>query len=43
MKVRDGKKLTNTPKKKHLQFALKKLEMGECKGSVSTMGQGVHR
>ena len=32
VKVRDGKKLTN---KKHFQSALKKLEMSDCKGSVS--------
>ena len=35
MKVRDGKKLTSIPNKKHLQSALKKLEMSDCKGSVS--------
>ena len=35
MKVRDGKKLTSIPNKKHLQSALKKLEMSECKRSVS--------
>ena len=35
MKVRDGKKLTSIPNKKHLQSALKKLEMSVCKGSVS--------
>ena len=35
VKVRDGKKLTSVPNKKHLQSALKKLEMGKCKGSVS--------
>ena len=34
-KVRDGKKLTSIPSKKHLQSALKKMEMSECKGSVS--------
>ena len=34
VKVRDGKKLTSIPNKKHLQSALKKLEMSECKGSV---------
>ena len=33
--VLDGKKLTSFPNKKHLQSALKKLEVGECKGSVS--------
>ena len=33
--VRDGKKLTSIPNKKHLQSALKKLEMSDCKGSVS--------
>ena len=35
VKVRDERKLTSIPNKKHLQSALKKLEMGECKGSVS--------
>ena len=35
MKERDERKLTSIPNKKHLQSALKKLEMGECKGSVS--------
>ena len=35
VKVRDEKKLTSIPNKKHLQSALKKLEMGECKGGVS--------
>ena len=35
VQVRDGKKLTSIPKKKHLQSALKKLEMSDCKGSVS--------
>ena len=35
VKVHDGKKLTSIPNKKHLQSALKKLEMSECKGSVS--------
>ena len=35
MKVREGKKLTSVPNKKHLQSVLKKLEMDECKGSVS--------
>ena len=35
VKVRDGKKLTSVPNKKHLQSALKKLEMSECKESVS--------
>ena len=35
MKVRDEKKLTSIPNKKHLQSALNKLEMGDCKGSVS--------
>ena len=35
VKVRDGKKLTSIPNKKHLQSALKKLEMGDCKGNVS--------
>ena len=43
VKVRDGKKLTSIPNKKHLQSALKKLEMSDCKGSVSQIGQGVHR
>ena len=32
VKVRDGKKLTSIPNKKHLQSALKKLEMRDCKG-----------
>ena len=32
MKVRDKRKLTSIPNKKHLQSALNKLEMGECKG-----------
>ena len=35
VKVRDGKKLTSIPNKKHLQSALKKLEMSDCKGNVS--------
>ena len=35
MKVRDEKKLTSIPNKKYLQSALNKLEMGNCKGSVS--------
>ena len=35
VKVRDGKKLTSILNKKHLQSALKKLEMSDCKGSVS--------
>ena len=35
MKVRDERKLTSIPNKKPLQSALEKLEMGECKGSVS--------
>ena len=35
VKVRDWKKLTSIPNKKHLQSALKKLEMSDCKGSVS--------
>ena len=35
MKVRDEKKLTSVPNKKYLQSALNKLEMGDCKGSVS--------
>ena len=35
VKVLDEKKLTSIPNKKHLQSALKKLEMGECKESVS--------
>ena len=44
VKVRDGKKLTSIPNKKHLQSALKKLEMSDCKGSVfSKIGQVVHR
>ena len=33
VKVSDGKKLTSIPNKKHLQSALKKLEMSECKGA----------
>ena len=32
VKVRDRKKVTSIPNKKHLQSALKQLEMGECKG-----------
>ena len=35
VKVRDGKKLTSILNKKHLQSALKKMEMSDCKGSVS--------
>ena len=35
VKVRDGKKLTSIPNKKHFQSALKKLEMSDCKGSIS--------
>ena len=35
VKVRDGKKLTSVPNKKHLQSALKKLELSDCKESVS--------
>ena len=35
VKVRDRKKLTSIPNKKHLQSALKKLEMSDCKRSVS--------
>ena len=35
VKVRDGKKLTSISNKKHVQSALKKLEMSDCKGSVS--------
>ena len=35
VKVRDEKKLTSIPNKKHFQSALKKLEMSDCKGSVS--------
>ena len=35
VKIRDGKKLTSIPNKKHFQSALKKLEMSDCKGSVS--------
>ena len=35
LKVRDERKLTSIPNKKHIQSALKKLEMGECKESVS--------
>ena len=44
VKVRDGKKLTSIPNKKHFQSALKKLEMSDCKVSVSPkIGQVVHR
>ena len=44
VRVRDGKKLTSIPNKKHFQSALKKLEMSDCKGGVfSKIGQGVHR
>ena len=44
VKVRDGKKLTSIPNKKHLQSALKKLEMGDCKGECfAKIGQVVHR
>ena len=32
VKVRDGKKLTSIPNKKHFQSALKKLERSDCKG-----------
>ena len=43
-KVRDGKKLTSIPNKKHFQSALKKVGderlQGEC---FSKIGQGVHR
>ena len=35
LKVRDEKKLTSIPSKKYLQSALNKLEMGDCKKSVS--------
>ena len=35
MKVRDERKLTSIPNKKHLQSGLTELEMGECKESVS--------
>ena len=35
LKVRDERKLTSIPNKKYLQSALNKLEMGDCKGSVS--------
>ena len=35
MKVRDEKKLTSIPNKKHLQPALNKLGMSDCKGSLS--------
>ena len=35
VKVRDGKKLTSIPNKKHFQSAGKKLDMSDCKGSVS--------
>ena len=35
MRVRDEKKFTSIPNKKYLQSALSKLEMGDCKGSVS--------
>ena len=44
VKVRDGKKLTSIPNKKHLQSALKKLEMSDCKRRCfSKIGQVVHR
>ena len=43
VKVRDGKKLTSVPNKKHLQSALKKLEMGVQGECFSKVGQGVHR
>ena len=35
MKLRDERKLTSIPNKKYLQSALDKLDMGDCKGSVS--------
>ena len=35
VKVRDERKLTSIPNKKHLQSALKELEIGGCRGSVS--------
>ena len=35
VKVRDEKKLTSISNKKYLQSALNKLEMGDCKESVS--------
>ena len=35
VKMRDGKKLTSVSNKKHLQSALKKLEMSDCMVSVS--------
>ena len=35
MKVSDEKKLTSIPNKKYLQSALNKLDMGDCKGSIS--------
>ena len=35
LKVRDERKLTSIPNKKHLQSAFQKLDMGECKESVS--------
>ena len=35
VKVRDEKKLTSIPNKKYLQSALNKLEMGDCKESIS--------
>ena len=44
VEVRDGKKLTSIPNKKHFQSALKKLEMSDCKRECfSKIGQGVHR
>ena len=44
VKVRDERKLTSIPNKKHLQSALTKLEMGECKEKAfSQIGPGVHR
>ena len=35
MKVRDDKKLTSIPSKKYLHSAMTKMEMSDCKGSVS--------
>ena len=43
MNVRGERKLTSIPNKKHLQSALNKLEMGDCKECFSNLGQGVHR
>ena len=35
MKVRDENKLTSIPNKKYLHSAMTKMEMSDCKGSVS--------